>query len=177
MFEKCPAFFSIDVESVGLDGDAYAVAASIVDRQGKELESFCYAMDPNRVIGEGSGRIWIAENVPYLAPTHQYAIDFRTAFWDRWLKWKECGAVMVADCPWPCEARFLAMCVDDAPEKRLFSGPYPLIDVASVVFAYGGDPTATFDRLPSEMPKHDPLADARQSVRVMLEAIHSHAAH
>ena len=35
----------------------------------------------------------------------------------------------------------------------------------------GMDPMATYDRLPAELPRHDPLADARQSARLLVEAL------
>ena len=79
---------------------------------------------------------------------------------------------MVADCPWPVEAKFLNACV----REYGMAGPYPLIDVGSVVLARGGDPTGPFDRLPNELPKHDPLADARQSARVFIEHLRQSAA-
>jgi hypothetical protein len=79
--------------------------------------------------------------------------------------------MLAADCAWPVEARFLAACVDDQPEQRAWEGPYPLIDIASVRLAAGLDPLATVERLPSEMPAHDPLADARQSARLLIEAL------
>jgi hypothetical protein len=73
--------------------------------------------------------------------------------------------------PWPVEAHFLSECVADRPQEREWQGPYPLLDVASVRLAAGLDPLATVDRLPSELPAHDPLADSRQSARLLVEAL------
>jgi hypothetical protein len=74
-------------------------------------------------------------------------------------------------CAWPVEARFLAACVDDNPMTHEWSGPYPLHDLASVLMAAGRDPLAKNERLPGELPEHDPLADARQSARLLLAAL------
>jgi hypothetical protein len=52
-------------------------------------------------------------------------------------------------------------------------GPYPLVDVASVRLAAGLDPLGAYDRTAGELPVHNPLADARQSARLLLEALKS----
>ena len=118
---------------------------------------------------------WVTTNVPCFigrAPDDapDDAVDMRTAFWDWWKSKQDCP-VLVADCPWPVEARFLLACVEDAWPTRNWEGPYPLIDVASVRLAAGLDPLGQGDRLPGELPAHDPLADARQSARLYLEAL------
>jgi hypothetical protein len=89
---------------------------------------------------------------------------------------------MVADCGWPVEARFLAACVDDArpvatdgkttaDSAREFEGPHPLHELSSVLLGAGAGSGIQFDRLPQELPEHDPLADARLSVRLLLDAV------
>jgi hypothetical protein len=76
-----------------------------------------------------------------------------------------------ADCAWPVEARFLARCVNDKPREREWQGPYPLMEIASYLEAAGMDPMKEYDRLPSELPKHNPLCDARQSARMLSMAL------
>lgn len=166
-------FMVFDVESVGLHGGAFAVGWVVVDREGRERSSGCCSIPPNHVHGSVQNRQWIAENVPTMKRTHQWLSHMRTEFWNAWLGWKARGAVLVADCPWPVEARFLADCVDDNVDEREWEGPYPLIDVASVMLAAGRDPLATHERRPSELPAHDPLADARQSARLLIEALNA----
>jgi hypothetical protein len=51
------------------------------------------------------------------------------------------------------------------------SGPYPLHDLASILLAHGRDPLAKNERLPEELPEHDPLNDARQSARLLHEVL------
>jgi hypothetical protein len=156
-------YFVFDVESIGLHGEAYAYGYVVVDERGAEIEAGSAACDPDRASGFSSDRAWVAANCPPLTITHNSPGDVQCEFYESWLRWKD-RAVMVADCPWPVEAKFLLAC------HRLYGfGVYPLIDVASVVLAAGGDPTATFDRHENELPKHDPLADARQSARVFIE--------
>jgi len=71
------------------------------------------------------------------------------------------------------EARFLIQCIEDDHYAREWWGPYPLIDVASLRMAAGLDPLGTEERIEllGELPEHDPLADARQSARLLVDAI------
>ena len=73
---------------------------------------------------------------------------------------------MAADCCWPVEANFLAQCIADN-KQRTGDGPYPLLDVSSFLVATGSDPLKQYPRLPNELPAHNPLADARQSARLL----------
>lgn len=164
-------YMVFDVESVGLHGEGFAVAFVVVTADGDELDRARFACDPNFAQGSSEDRRWIAENIPPIPVTHPTPHHVRDAFWSAWQVLKARGAVLVADCAWPVEARFLAACVDDYPSSHKWGGPYPLHDVATARLAAGLDPLATTDRLPSEEPKHDPLADARQSARLFLEAL------
>jgi hypothetical protein len=177
-------YMVFDVESIGLHGEGFAVGWVVVDGAGRELESGSFACDSRRCSGPDSGRRWVFENCPALPVTHLTVSSMRAAFWEKWRPWKAKGAVMAADCPWPVEARFLAGAVDDARPivrggqslaegPRDWEGPYPFIDVASVRLAAGLDPLGTEERLPSELPIHDPLADARQSARLFIEALNA----
>lgn len=161
-------FFVFDVESVGLHGEGFAVGFVVVDREGNLHEQGAFSCPLNATRGSSKGFEWCRENIPDQCETHSAPWLVRAAFWRRWLEWKAKGAVLVADCCWPVEARFLAACVDDNPIQREWEGPYPLHDLATLILATGGDPTATRDRLPEETPQHDPLCDAKQSARLWL---------
>jgi len=165
-------YLVFDVESDGLHGEGFAVG--------------WVAIEPDRVGGvpilweDGiavapapTANAWIRENVlPHLPePTHPDARSVRDAFWRVWDHWSAKGARLAADVAWPVEARFLAACVDDAPATRAWSGPYPLIDISSVRLAAGKDPLGEEARLAEELPAHNPLADARQSARLLAEAL------
>lgn len=165
-------FMVFDVESIGLHGEGFAVGYVVVRADGQELYAARYACDPDNAAGTAEDREWVAKNIPPLVLTHPTSPSFvRHAFWLDWLQWKAQGAVLVSDCGWPVEARFLAACVDDDPEQRAWQGPYPLYDVSSAMRMGGRDPLATYDRLPNELPAHDPLTDARQSARLWLECL------
>lgn len=164
-------FMVFDVESIGLHGEGFAVGFVVVHRNGTELDADMYACPPNAAKGNNEGWTWVKDNVPTLLKTHDAAWLIRAAFWIKWQEWKTKGAVLVADCCWPVEARFLAQCVEDQPVQREWQGPYPLHDIASMMLAKGWDPLLERPRKESEEPKHHPLNDARQSARLMLEVL------
>ncbi|KPV49201.1 hypothetical protein SE17_33960 [Kouleothrix aurantiaca] len=168
-------YMVFDVESVGLQGEGYAVGYVVVDGAGNELEAWRGACSPDAAQGGINGRAWIAANTPVIPVDFTTPHALRNRFWAAWERWEERGAVLVADCAWPVEARFLAACVDDELSVRSWQGPYPLHDVATARLLAGFDPLATVERLPTELPQHDPLADARQSARLWLEALNARA--
>ena len=162
----------IDVESVGLHGEGFAVGWVVVGYDGVVVEECRLCVSPDDARGTASGREWVEANCPVSAQSLCRSVaDLRRTFWSRWREWKGRGAALVADCGWPVEARFLAACVDDRPEVREWEGPYPLHELASILLASGADPLKERDRLPNELPVHDPLADARQSARLLCEAV------
>jgi len=182
-------YFSLDVESVGLFGRPFAAGWVVVDETGQELEQgyLAYAVD---LLAETDQ--WIIDNVMPALPllpksetvwdVHRtsrahYAncscdYDLYRRFWTSWTEAKQRypGVVMVADCPWPVEANFLLRCWQEIGFDMQDS-VYPLIDVASVVLAAGGDPLGSFERLPNELPQHHPTADARQSARILVQQL------
>jgi len=174
-------FFVFDVESVGLHGEGFAVGWSVIQvkQDGHRLRwhesAHGYEACHHDVAqGNRSDRAWIVEHVvPHLEAVNTSATpeQVRQRFWKAWLHWKERGAQLAADVAWPVEARFLNTCIDDAPASRTWEGPYPLIDIASVRLAVGLDPLGTEERRGDELPAHNPLADARQSARLLVEAL------
>lgn len=167
------SYLVFDVESVGLHGEGFAVGGGIYLENGAAQKEFRMSCPMESCHGTDGDRKWVAENVPVLEVTHRSAKALRDAFWAFWMEAKASGAIMAAECAWPVEARFLEACVADDQEARNWDGPYPLHDIASMLLASGRDPMAKYDRTPSEMPLHDPLADARQSARLMALALSS----
>lgn len=163
-------FMLFDVESIGLHGEGFAVGYVVIDAQGTELEATRITCPPDTAQGDDEGRMWVKDNCPAFAPDFIDPTGVRACFWGAWLRWKAHGAVLVADCAWPVEARFLAACVDDDRAARSWEGPYPLHDIATARLVAGLDPLETTYRLAQELPEHDPLADARQSARLWREA-------
>jgi len=164
-------FMVFDVESVGLHGEGFAVAWVVVDETGKRIASASYHCNPDDAVGHDDNRKWVAANVTVPPVGYcRHPSHVRNEFWRAWAYANERGATLWAECSWPVETRFLAACVDDDFESRQWSGPLPLHDIATLRLAAGLDPLATVERLPDELPAHNPLTDATQSARLLLEA-------
>lgn len=165
-------FFVFDVESVGLHGDVFSYGYVVVENapQMKVVDRGSLSVSRSDVRGLFSDHSWVQAHVPTCRFVAESSVTLRSVFWSAWLAWRRKGTVMAADLLWPAETRFLQACIDDEAARRA-EAPYPLIDVASVRLAAGMDPIASYDRLPSELPKHDPVADAMQSARLLLAAL------
>lgn len=183
-FKSDQKFFVFDVESVGLHGQAFAVAGGVYGLDGKAVEGseFLFSCGPEIAMhckGDGAqaykDREWVDANVTIQqgAVLAANPAEVRHRFWGLWELAKRGfpGILMFVECGWPVEARFLLECIDDDQVSRYWNGPYPLHEIATMMLAAGMDPMATYDRLPEELPAHDPLADARLSARLLSAAI------
>lgn len=165
-------FFVLDVESIGLHGEGFAVGWT-VQQYGKEIDFGIAVCEPEMAQGYVANLEWVKKNCPKInILAHERPVQVRDEFWLQWQKWKTKGAIMASDCAWPVEARFLIDCVNDLYEQREWGGPYPLIDIGSVLFANGVDPLTKFPREENELPEHDPLADARHSARILNQTLY-----
>ncbi len=158
----------IDVESVGLHGEGFAYAAVVIDGAGAVLREECVACPPEAAQGDDAARPWVASHVSTAgADAVATPREVRERFWASWRRWSAEGAALAADSLWPVEARFVAACVDDDP-SRCWDGPYPFHEIASLVAASG---RPADQRRAGETPEHHPLADARQSARILSAAV------
>lgn len=164
-------YFVFDVESIGLHGEPFAVGWVVVDNEGTELSNGCFSVPPGIVSGDAEDRKWCSENLPELDFTHTTLEEMLRDFWAVWKQFKTDEGMMLAECGWPVEAKFLAMCVGVGFPASKWEGPYPFHEIASFMVAAGMDPMSNYERNASEIPKHNPLADARQSARLFLEAL------
>jgi len=165
------SYFVFDVESVGLHGEGFAVAGGVYLENGAAQWEFCFACPVDEATGFSDDRQWVKDNVPVITETHRSPRALRESFWTRWLKAKAEGALMAAECLWPVEAGFVSACIQDDYAARKWAGPYPFVEISSVLMAAGMDPMAKYERQPSEMPEHSPLGDARQSARLLATAL------
>lgn len=167
-------FVVFDIESIGLHGEGFAVGYVVLDGTNELIvESGRFACAPALAAGNASGRAWVVTNVPPLPTNCADPTAVRAAFWAVWLRWKGQGAWLAADCAWPVEAKFLLSCVADLGDVAVWDGPYPLLDISSMLAMIGRDPRTAVKRLPDEVPAHDPLADARCSARQLRECLHT----
>ncbi len=166
------AFFVFDVESVGLHGEGFAVAGGVYIK-GVAQSEFRFCCPIEEAEGQDSDREWVKNNVPVMEETHRTPRGVRQAFWAEWEKAKNnySDVTMAGECIWPVEASFVEACVQQDRENRNWGGPYPFHEIASFMAAAGMDPMAPYDREESEKPAHEPLADARQSARLLATAL------
>lgn len=162
-------FMVMDVESIGLHGEGFAVGWVIMDSKGNIFGDECHACHPERAEGDEVSRRWVSQNcpVPQSGYNHRRPVHVRSTFWDIWVGERAMGTALIADCAWPVEGRFLDACVRDDLQHRLFTGPYPLHELATFLVAANMDPLATYPRIDADLPIHDPLADARHSARLL----------
>ncbi len=179
----------LDVESVGLYGDALAYGFVIFDGDTTIEEGLAIA-NPMACAGERQDFDWLKVNVfPWINamslefpkdgernivltdPTTGVLttlcdgpISLREAFWSLWEREKARGTELWADVCYPVETNFLATCVR-ALTGRKFQGPFPLLDVATLTAISTGSPFRVLERTPDELPEHHPLMDARHSTR------------
>lgn len=161
----------LDVESIGLHGEGFAVGWVVIEPSGIERASRLIGCSPDEAHGDKVSRDWVAANCN-IEPDFRtlYTYQVRAKFWEDWIMWKNQGAELFAECLWPVEARFLNQCVED-DRSQTWKGPYPFHEIASIMLAAGMNPMAQYMRQENEMPPHNPLADARQSARLLVEAI------
>jgi hypothetical protein len=164
--------FVFDVESVGLHGPAFALGFVVFDNAFNFQEERLLVSDPDFFFAEEDDKAWVKANVlPHLPPSPRLSKTQLVAeFWADWMRWQGQGALAWADVPVPVEAAFLRETGRLYPSRR-GQLPYPLLDVATLLYATGQDPIGTHERLEWELPAHNPLNDARQSARLLVEAL------
>jgi hypothetical protein len=139
---------------------AFAVAAVLTDDQTGEVGMFtarCSVDTPTEP--------WVVANVlPAMAdmPVTCGSYAELLCAWDRWYRASWANATIIGHVVWPVEARFLL----DVHANQPATGPYPLIDVATLLLAAGHNPRSVDDYLnahdlmrPPGSP-HNPMYDA-----------------
>lgn len=163
---------SLDCEANGLHGMIFAAAATVY-RNGVEVchwQERCRLHPGNKPVDP-----WVAANVLPAIETMRVTVRYYDKILVRWREFYGAypEALVVAHVPWPVEARFLW----DAHKAVPFSGPFPLLDVASMLAARGFDPTSVDGYLrdhglplPDGSPHH-PLYDCRAAATAYFHLI------
>jgi len=169
-----------EVESFIVYGD-YKQTPEYVEYQAllKELELESLPEDDPR------SRIpWIEKNVipaiPATATIMPSLREFREAAWTTYQSVMRRVEEYTGEKPdviagngYPVEAKFFIDCTNDDLKARCFKGPFPLHEVCTYVHSFDLSPDQMKQlnrREPNELPVHNPLADARQSLRIWVEA-------
>lgn len=161
---------SVDVESNGLHGQPFAIGAIVTHDDG------VHALFEDACIIDGPVDPWVAANVipvlgtpvPYRGTGHDYPTML--AQFAGWYDDQQDGnPLVIAHVAAPVEARLFADMVH-VLGRDPFSGPFPLHDLATLLYAVGADPlsvdgyrTAHGLRMAGayeEMSPHNPLYDA-----------------
>jgi hypothetical protein len=159
---------SIDAETNGLPGRAFAVAMTLSDSTG-ELDRVVYRCPIDEPVDD-----WVTANVlPAIEDIEVNSSGYDNLLFnlrEKHFEWSEDGTPVLAHVAWPVEARLL---LDLLPGEDVWRGPYPLIDVASVLLAHGHNPISVDEYnaahgipAPSGSPHH-PLYDARAAERCL----------
>ena len=157
------SIFIFDVESDGLYGEGFAFGALVMDAEGNEIAS------AEACCMEGVQNEWVRENVlTHIGdmPMVSSRAEVRRLFWKFYMQWKDKCHVF-GDVIYPVEAEFMRQCVTE--NNAVWDGPFPLLDVSSVMLSCGYDPLTDgkeFTGITGDT--HHPLFDARISARKLL---------
>ncbi len=143
--EKDKLFF-VDAECDGLYGAFITVAGMIIDVEGNEVERFYYGIQKENLHVKSE---WVKENV--LPKLGNYTVfpnerEMLEAFWEKWMKYQK-DAYAIGDVIYPVECRLFQKCVEQNEIERSFLAPYPLLDLASMLYARGIDPLSERTKL------------------------------
>jgi hypothetical protein len=166
---------SVDVESNGLHGPAFAVGAVLIKLDGSIVDEF-QARSPI----EGELDPWVKENVlppmEDFAETHKDAKSMRADFWQWYKKAKEQADYVMFDNGYPVEARFFLSCQDDDIDANYWDHPFPVLELASLLIQVGVKPLAVrykfvSDQLEGPVRQHHPRFDAQVSALTAIKAL------
>jgi hypothetical protein len=166
---------SIDVESNGLHGAAFAVGAVLVNGRGEVLDEFV-----GRSPIEGEVDKWVTKNVlpavNELPENYDSATKMREAFWTWYKAAKDQADYVLVDNGYPVEARFLINCQDEDLDNRYWDHPFPLLDLSSMLLQVAVKPQAVRHLLVADelgervVQQHNPSFDAYVSALATLKA-------
>lgn len=159
--------FFVDAESDGLYGSLISIAVIVTDYAGNELER-CYwgiARDKLQIQNE-----WVKENVEPILGDYiecQNEQELLNRFWNVWERYYE-QAYVVADVCYPVESRMFEKCIQLDIENRAMKGPFPLIDLSSLLLAKNMNPLADRTELVAmgNRKHHNALTDVEMSIEI-----------
>lgn len=166
---------SIDAETNGLHGEAFAVGAVLIKLDGTVLEEYLA-----RCPIDGEVDSWVRENVippmKSVAQTHESVKAMRDDFWQWYKQAKEQADYVLVDNGYPVEARFLIKCQEDNLDERYWEHPFPLLELASLLIQVGIKPLAVrhqlvADQIGEEILQHSPRWDAWVSALAAIKAL------
>lgn len=173
VISKNTKLLCFDIESNGLHGEAFAVAAVVMNADGKVLDKF-----ESRVKITGQVDSWVEKNVlPAIKDmpiTHGSYKALREAFWRWYLAAEKQADYVLVSNGYPVEYRFLLQCQEADLEERYWQHPFPIIDLFSLLLlveGLGGKGRLIDDIIrEGNFKRHDPLDDAKITALVAFRA-------
>lgn len=162
--------FILDAETDGLYGPFLTVALSVSDSHGTVLDEFYGGVSPSIARAKDP---WVIENViPILGNYEGFSSEeeLLEEVWCYWEKYRN-DAQCFIDVPFPVESRLLMKIVARDMAERAMLAPFPIIDLASLLYGKGYDPLVNRLSLISQHEnQHNALSDVR-IIREILEKI------
>ena len=161
-------YLFVDAETDGLYGKFISIAMVVADHAGNELEHIYVGLsNPEKHIKEK----WVLENVlPILGKYEEYD-DEHSLLEAAWSFWRANAqnSYVIADVMHPVESRLFTMCVEQEVEGRIFQGPFPMLDLSSMLYTVGINPLEAREKLAKPLDKgmqHNALYDARMAMAI-----------
>lgn len=165
-------FIFIDAETDGLYGAFLTVGLVAADESGKILEKAYYGIKKEHMLLTDA---WTRENVWPVLADYEVCEDedeLLEKVWAFWMQYRE-EAYAVADVMYPVESRLLMKCVMKNEAERKYLGPFPMLDLSSMLMAAGYDPRVNRVELLDEDEKkvmmgriHNALNDAEMTATI-----------
>ncbi|HFI0468329.1 TPA: hypothetical protein ACGOYW_001750 [Streptococcus suis] len=168
--------FIIDAETDGLYGPLLTIAVLVTNSKGEVLESFYGGLPAHIAVASDP---WVVDNVLPFISEYQ-AFDSEEALlekvWSLWSDHRE-DSLCFADVPHPIESRIFSKMVTDHQEERYYQGPFPLIDIASILLGKGYSPLVDRESLVRDFQghRHNALDDVRLSNHLLTYLFHEEA--
>ncbi len=160
--------FFIDAETDGLYGPLISVGVVVTDHLCREIERAYYGIDKEKLEVHDP---WVKENVLPILGDYVNVSDEKELLakvWELWDKYRE-NAYAVADVGYPVEMGLFSKAVKADPDDRKFKGPFPLLDISSILLTKGIDPLTdrkSLIKITSEDKQHNALFDVEMSIEL-----------
>ena len=164
---KYDKYMFVDAETDGLYGRILSIAALVCDSKGNEIETFDHYCS---VTEEDIEDPWVKEHVYPILKTGIEEKDEHSllcSFWNFYKKQSDCA--IIGDVTYPVECRVFEKCVRMDLPGRAFEGPFPLMDLSSMLYAKGYDPlTERYDLVADKIMfnQHSAIDDVRMAKEI-----------
>lgn len=157
----------LDAESDGLYGKLLSIAVIVLDEDNVEIERNYWGLDLKKAEIKSE---WVETHVlPIMGQFEccENEEEMLGKFWAVWSKYKE-TAYVVVDVGYPVEMRVFEKCVQMNLVEREYQGPYPMIDLSSILLAKGIEPLTERKKLVEHelSEQHNALVDVETSIEI-----------